>query len=54
CQCNGHAGECDRQTEDESDVCHCEHNTDGDNCERCKEGFYRRDVTDICQSCNCS
>ncbi|KAI1728541.1 immunoglobulin domain-containing protein [Ditylenchus destructor] len=36
CECNGHASECDK----EYGTCvNCQHNTEGDQCERCKPGF---------------
>ncbi|KAH6946202.1 hypothetical protein HPB50_012140 [Hyalomma asiaticum] len=38
CQCNGHAIACDPGPGGERQrVCRCEHNTAGDNCERCKD-----------------
>lgn len=41
CKCNGHAGDCvyglDGQLR-----CACEHNTEGDDCERCKSGYMDR------------
>ncbi|XP_026525046.1 laminin subunit gamma-2 [Notechis scutatus] len=32
----------------------CIDNTDGINCERCKDGFYRRSQQDRCMLCNCN
>lgn len=37
CNCNGHAKECNLLTDDCGE---CEHNTEGERCERCKEGYY--------------
>ncbi|XP_048238836.1 basement membrane-specific heparan sulfate proteoglycan core protein-like isoform X2 [Haliotis rufescens] len=53
CQCNGHSGQCDP----ESGICrNCQHNTEGENCQRCVAGFYgdasRGSVND-CQKCPC-
>ena len=41
CKCNGHASRCivDR---DGNEVCDCRHNTDGNDCERCKPFHYDR------------
>lgn len=36
CQCNGHASNCSTAIENDT-VCECEHNTAGNNCERCKD-----------------
>ncbi|KAJ8956844.1 hypothetical protein NQ318_014258 [Aromia moschata] len=40
CECNGHGnvalGECDIET----GICHCEDNTEGDHCERCKVNYF--------------
>ncbi|CAH1391978.1 unnamed protein product [Nezara viridula] len=37
CQCHGHAASCDKQT----GICiDCQHNTTGDHCEMCTEGYH--------------
>lgn len=48
CKCNGHAQSCHfdwtawRESGQRSGgVCDCLHNTEGPQCQRCKEGFYR-------------
>ncbi|CCG28432.1 Basement membrane proteoglycan [Caenorhabditis elegans] len=49
CECNGHASQCDK----EYGYClDCQHNTEGDQCERCKPGFVgdaRRGTPNDCQ-----
>ena len=40
CKCNGHASEC--LMKGERLVCDCQHNTAGDNCERCKRFHFDR------------
>jgi len=40
CKCNGHASRC--ITKNGKLVCDCRHNTDGDNCDRCKAFHYDR------------
>ncbi|KAM6202282.1 laminin subunit beta-4 [Rhynchocyon petersi] len=70
CFCNGHASECGPMQKERGDVfsppgmvhgqCICQHNTDGPNCERCKDFFQDapwrpaggpQDST--CRPCNC-
>ncbi|VDK56966.1 unnamed protein product [Anisakis simplex] len=60
CECHGHATQCDK----EHGFCiDCQHNTEGDQCERCKPGFSgdaRRGTPHDCQPaatrppCNCN
>lgn len=46
CECNGHATECEK----EYGTClNCQHNTEGDQCERCKPGFEGDAVRGTCQ-----
>ncbi|XP_073532164.1 laminin subunit alpha-2 isoform X6 [Phyllobates terribilis] len=52
CQCNRHSDVCDPQTS----VCQaCKHNTTGDHCEQCAQGFYGlvRGSPDDCRPCAC-
>lgn len=41
CKCNGHASECITEN-DGSTRCECKHNTDGPDCDRCKEFYVAR------------
>ena len=45
CLCNGHAAACDvpHPTDPSRFVCRCEHNTCGQNCERCCDGFTQKE-----------
>ncbi|KAF6301811.1 laminin subunit beta 4 [Rhinolophus ferrumequinum] len=71
CFCHGHASECGPMQEVRGDVfsppgmvhgrCVCQHNTDGPNCERCKDFFQDapwRPATGLqdstCRACNCN
>ncbi|XP_077077232.1 laminin subunit alpha-2 isoform X12 [Siphateles boraxobius] len=52
CQCHEHSDSCDPETA----VCQdCQHNTEGDRCERCAAGFYGevRGFPDDCKPCAC-
>jgi coxsackievirus/adenovirus receptor len=53
CECNGHSNTCDP----ESGTCSgCMHNTEGDQCDKCKVGFYgdaTQGSADDCQRCPC-
>ena len=62
CVCNGHAYVCPPSKEN-SDLlqCQCEHNTAGDQCDQCKEGYvqkkwrpYTKDDPFECERCNCN
>jgi laminin, alpha 3/5 len=74
CQCYGHSDECIYDEEVDKNflsidvhgdykgggVCqNCRHNTHGNNCELCNQGYYRPfgvpiNSTDACQRCNCN
>uniref|UniRef100_A0A8D0HGV7 Netrin-4 n=1 Tax=Sphenodon punctatus TaxID=8508 RepID=A0A8D0HGV7_SPHPU len=67
CKCNGHADTChfDLNTwlasgNRSGGVCHnCQHNTEGQHCQRCKPGFYRDlrrsfSALDACKLCSCN
>ncbi|XP_027397919.1 netrin-4 isoform X5 [Bos indicus] len=66
CKCNGHADAChfdinvwEASGNRSGGVCNdCQHNTEGQHCQRCKPGFYwdlRRPFSapDACKSCSC-
>ena len=40
CECNGHATDVGVPCEPESGVCHCIHNTQGDQCQLCADGWF--------------
>ncbi|XP_037662307.1 laminin subunit alpha-3 isoform X2 [Choloepus didactylus] len=50
CNCNGHSNRC----QDGSGICiNCQHNTAGEHCERCKEGYHGNAVHGSCRVCPC-
>ncbi|XP_060040830.1 laminin subunit alpha-3 [Erinaceus europaeus] len=50
CNCNGHSNRC----WDGSGICiNCQHNSAGDHCESCKEGYYGSAVHGACRVCPC-
>ncbi|KAI3366345.1 hypothetical protein L3Q82_000514 [Scortum barcoo] len=65
CKCNGHAQSCHfdwtawRESGQRSGgVCDCLHNTEGNQCQRCKAGFHRdpqrpHTAPDSCKPCSC-
>ncbi|KAJ7338748.1 hypothetical protein JRQ81_012650, partial [Phrynocephalus forsythii] len=50
CNCNGNSDRC----LDGSGICvNCQHNTVGENCERCKEGYFGDASQGTCRVCRC-
>nr|XP_001156417.3 laminin subunit alpha-3 isoform X2 [Pan troglodytes] len=50
CNCNGHSNRC----QDGSGICvNCQHNTAGEHCEHCQEGYYGNAVHGSCRACPC-
>ncbi|KAM5221986.1 laminin subunit alpha-3 [Ctenodactylus gundi] len=50
CSCNGHSNRC----QDGTGICiNCQHNTAGEHCEHCKDGYYGNAVHGSCRVCPC-
>ncbi|XP_012861133.1 laminin subunit gamma-1 [Echinops telfairi] len=60
CDCNGRSQECSfdpelyRSTGHGGHCTNCQDNTDGANCERCRENFFRLGNKEACSPCHCS
>uniref|UniRef100_A0A2K6F143 Laminin subunit gamma-1 n=1 Tax=Propithecus coquereli TaxID=379532 RepID=A0A2K6F143_PROCO len=60
CDCNGRSQECYfdpelyRSTGHGGHCTNCQDNTDGANCERCRENFFRLGNNEACSPCHCS
>uniref|UniRef100_A0A8C0WK76 Laminin subunit gamma-1 n=1 Tax=Castor canadensis TaxID=51338 RepID=A0A8C0WK76_CASCN len=60
CDCNGRSQECYfdpelyRSTGHGGHCTNCQDNTDGANCERCRENFFRLGTNEACFPCHCS
>lgn len=60
CDCNGRSQECYfdpelyRSTGHGGHCTNCQGNTDGANCERCRENFFRLVSHEACSPCHCS
>ncbi|CAD5111260.1 DgyrCDS588 [Dimorphilus gyrociliatus] len=59
CECNGHEIGNDK-CNPETGICNCQHNTMGDHCEKCKDGYYGdpdstqgKNNPDACKPCLC-
>ncbi|KAM9297026.1 LOW QUALITY PROTEIN: basement membrane-specific heparan sulfate proteoglycan core protein [Gastrophryne carolinensis] len=53
CNCNGHATACNSET---GYCINCQHNTEGPQCDKCKDGFFgdpSRGSPDACRPCPC-
>ncbi|XP_032875419.1 laminin subunit alpha-3 isoform X3 [Amblyraja radiata] len=50
CRCHGHSNLCEART---GKCINCQHNTEGDHCERCQPSFFGSATRSVCRPCAC-